>query len=262
MRTNNHYPSDLRYILPWVALAILLSSLLWGMLFVKLDHDKALARQNAFKQVTALSNSYAEQLLRTVEQIDQITLTIRHYWKETNGTLRLEDQVRDGLYPLNSWLFVTIADQNGELVTSTMAFDKGMSVAGKKWFEQPGFNASDAIFIFPAEIGPRLDKPIIRFSRKLMAQDGSFDGVVWVAVHPDYLTSFQDQRSLGKGDFVTVSIKNGPVLAAKMGQNGDQAQIFYRDNPAFDAFSGAVEEPGKKFQDNKARIVAWKKLEN
>lgn len=262
MRTNNRYQIDLRYILPWAVLAIILASLSWDMLFIKLDHDKALARQNGFRQATALANSYAEQLSRTMEQIDQITLTIRYYWKETGGTLRLEDQVRAGLYPLNSWLFVTIADRNGELITSTFPFKKGMSVAGKNWFEQPRFNASDAISIFPAEIGPRVGKPIIRLSRKLLAEDGAFDGVVWVAVHPDYLTSFQDQQSLGKGDFVTVNIKNGPVLAAKVGQNRGQAQIFYRENPVFDAFGGVMEEPGEKFQDNEARVVAWKKLEN
>jgi diguanylate cyclase (GGDEF)-like protein/PAS domain S-box-containing protein len=251
---------NLHVLFTWPVICGLLGFVMWSVVLSEINEEKAIAEENIYKHAAALSTAYAEQLARSIEQLDQITLNVKYYWETTGGQVRLEDQLKHGMYPASTLLFVSIMDRHGDLVTSTIAPRKPLSYANKGWFQAHKTGPSQGLVIVNQEIGFQTDQSVIRFTRRLDSEDGSFDGVVFVSVEPDYLTTFYDESRLGKTDFVTVRSTAGPLLATKVGNDDQPARVFYRTDPVFGPASGVIEEPKEKFDDDQERIIAWNKL--
>src|SRR5207247_6588601 len=81
---------SIRVILLWPLVCILLGVLSWGATLVIIQSDRAEVEKNALREVAHLSKAYAEQLSRSVDQIDQITRNLKYYWQTTHGALNLE----------------------------------------------------------------------------------------------------------------------------------------------------------------------------
>ncbi|MGV3743523.1 MAG: bifunctional diguanylate cyclase/phosphodiesterase [Burkholderiaceae bacterium] len=250
---------NLLLILLWPFIALLLGGILWWIILARLDQDKTAARSHAMQQASSLASSYAVQLLHTIEQVDQITLTLKYGWEDSNGTLDLQEQRDRGLYAEGSRLFASIIDRNGRMTTSTIGGRSGLNYSDLDYFQIHKAGFSKGLLISEPGIGRILNRMIVRFSQRLDAEDGSFDGVAVVVVEPDYLTTFHDDASLAAGDFISVRFEDGTLLAAKT--HAQRNESYYRNHPVFEQVYGVVEEPKEKFSDGQSRFVAWKKLE-
>ena len=253
--------SSMHNILIWPSICILLGLLMWGMIHAKLSTDRETLQHAAVKQAGSLSAAYAEQLARTVQQIDQITLNVKYGWQSGHGTLRLEDQLRQGLYPAAARQYVSVIDRDGFIVTSTLPFDRPASVASRSYFLAHRDNPSLDLRISEPQEGTRIKRMLIRFSRRLDDADGKFDGIVMVAVEPSVLSSFYDEASIGKSDFLSVRTLGGTLLASKMGADIRGLRTVFRKPPEFATPAGvATYEPGI-FVDGQPRILSWKVLD-
>ena len=253
--------SSMHNILVWPSVCILLGLLIWGLIHVKLTNDKQVLQQAAVKQASALSAAYAEQLSRTVQQIDQITLNVKYGWQKSRGDLRLEDQLEQGLYPAAARLYVTILNRDGFIVTSTLPFDGKRSQADRSYFISHLNDRSTALQISDPQIGTRINRILIRFSRRLDTPDGKFDGIVMVAVEPQVLSSFYDESSVGGSDFLSVRTLSGSLLATKMGADIQNLRSVFRKPPVFNAPSGVVNFGPEVFVDGRPRVLSWKVLD-
>jgi len=252
---------NLIVICAWPACALLLACLLWVLTLSVLDRDRAAVRDQAFKQAASLSRAYAEQLQRTVAQIDQLTLSLKFDWEEPQGTLNLERQHERGVYPGGSMLYATIIDRNGEIVTSTFKSARRVTFADRPHFQSIKKGEVKGLHISEPDYGVRLGRTVIRFSRGLVTPTGDFNGIATVAVEPSFLGSFYDESDLGKNDFVSARFTHGPLLVTKVGGNAGMPKIYYRDDPVFKVPAGILVETEDKFGDGHSRIVAWKKLD-
>lgn len=90
---------SLRQLFAWPLLCLGMGILTWVFAISHSSSEKARVGAQALHDAASLSGSDAEQLARTVEQLDQITFTLAHYWKQGNGRLRLQDQAGRGLCP-------------------------------------------------------------------------------------------------------------------------------------------------------------------
>jgi diguanylate cyclase (GGDEF)-like protein len=253
---------SIQSILIWPTVCIFLACLLWGVLLSKISTEKAALKEYAFKHASSLAKTYADQLARSVEQLDQITLSLKYYWQETRGTIKLEKQTQAGLYPKSSLIYVSIVDRYGDQVTST--FDKRVSLnlANRESFQAYKTGRQNGLLISVPELSPRIGKPVIRFTRSLELADGSFDGMVSVTVELPYLASFTDESTLGKSDAFAVRRSDGPLLAIKMGEGLRSLSTIYRIPRAYDSEKAVIREPGEKFFDDLPRLVAWQKVQN
>jgi diguanylate cyclase (GGDEF)-like protein len=247
----------------WLSVCLVLSAVIWGLTMSKLSSDRSAVRENAVRQASSLSKAYAAQLARSVEQIDQITLNLQHYWRESNGSVHLEKQVREGVYPASSHLYVTIVDQDGVRVTSTLLGPKdGPNVVHRDYFSIHKNDPTQGLLIAPPSIGLRSGKLLIRFSRRLNSADGAFAGLVIVSVEPSYLASFTDESSLGKNDFLLVSRTDGEQFASKMGESIRSLPTVFRTPPVFPSAIGIVTSAQEQFVDGQSRVIAWQSLAN
>ena len=249
-------------ILVWPLAALLLTAIVWSMTFSKLGDARQTLRSNGAAHAVALSGAYAEQLSRSLEQIDQITLNLKYYWKNSAGALRLEQQLHEGLYPSSALLYVTIVNRHGDIMTSTLARKTTYVLADRDYFLAHQHSRSDALLISKPTIGRGSGKTIIRFSRRLNAPDGAFDGLVMVSVEPAYFSTFNLDARMGQRGFLSARMTDGVVLATETGAGLRSLSPVFSAAPVFAQANGVVSMEKEQFSDAQARIVAWHAVKN
>jgi diguanylate cyclase (GGDEF)-like protein len=237
----------------------LLIGLVWSVAIVRTGNRHALAEASATRQAQALSRAYAEQLRRGVGEIDQITLTLKYYWEHDRHGVMLEDQFRHGLYPKSHGLYVLIIDRDGTKLSGTLP--GRIDVSDREHFKVHREGRHSGLYISEPYVGRTTGKAVIAFSRALRKPDGSFDGVVMVAVQPGYLAAFYDRSSLGDRDFLAVHRFDGALLAAKVGGSIDaSAGKLFPGAPRFVEPAGVRAIGADRFADGDARLLAWQNL--
>ncbi|GAB3537770.1 hypothetical protein GCM10027343_01770 [Noviherbaspirillum agri] len=255
---RRHLPA----IAAWPVIALLLVALLWGFTLSAIERERENIRQETTKQASSLARSYAQQLTRTVENMDQITRSLKYEWEESDVRISLERQREKGLYPPSNKIYASILGRDGTLLTSTFPFDRTYNFADEPYYQMHRANSGGDFIITGPSLSRRLGQQVIHFSRRLETPTGQFDGAAMVAVETSYLTAFHDESLLGKKDFVSARYVDGSVVAIKIGQRPGDKTIFYKRNPSFSGMSGVTAEPAEKFRDGNARFVAWQKLEH
>ena len=247
----------LRQLLAWPLAALLLTALVWTLTDARADRERAALLDAGVADASALAAAYSQQMVRTVEQIDQITLNLRYYWGNSGGRLRLEDQQREGLYPADAMLYATIAGRSGAVLTSTIPRRQQRALGDRDYFIAHRASADTGLRITRPSLGRGSGKTVVRFSRRISNDDGTFGGIVMVSVEPSYLATFNDKTALGQRGFLSVRSRDGAVLASKMGDALRAYPTVYSRPPAFPSGPGTAFHDGASFVDGLDRIVAW-----
>ena len=203
-------------LFPTVAVLILI--LIWTATVEMVRLEYADASQVAALSTRDLLGTYEAQVVRALREIDQ-TLKLVSYWHERDrghGTLGI---LRDkGLLPPDLLFTVSIADPQGLIVDSTHTpltpliadqdYFRSQREAGTFFVGDPGRHSGDSA--------------VLNFSRRLNAPDGSFDGVVVVAVGANYFVSGYDPAKSGElgvlgivgSDGVSRVMRSGETVSA------------------------------------------------
>lgn len=244
----------------WPIAATVLTITAFSYLERKQVNERAIVEQVARKETESLAAAYSVQLAHTVEQIDQNLLNIKYFYENVPGSVDLQKQVKKGLYPMAGQFYVSILDASGTLTGSTVPGTIGTNLASDEFFQIHGLNRNLGLSITKHNEAPGVPFPVIRFSRGLETLQGTFAGVVSIAVQPRLLGSFYDQTALGRGDFVTVRSTTGKILTTRMGEKIQSYSGIFRKPPVFDRPIGVTHYPPSQFNDNEARLYAWNTL--
>jgi diguanylate cyclase (GGDEF)-like protein len=254
------YPNDhIGSMMVWPVVCLLLILVTWVGAATKIDDSRAELEKEALARAISLSKSYSEQLARSIQQIDILTLNLKYDWEQQRATLDLSDQVRKGLYPTPSDVYLTLIDRQGVAIAST-AGGAPVKVNDRSYFQFHQASPDKGLHVDPSlGIGRRSGRPVIRFSRRLETADGKFDGVVSAGVAPAFLATFNDENSMNPHDFISVRHENGTLLVSEKGRVIRGGQIHIKP-PVFETDNGVMRMPKSMYRDNDARIVAWQKL--
>jgi diguanylate cyclase (GGDEF)-like protein len=252
---------SMRHVLAWPALCLGIGVLVWTVAVSHVASEKARIGEQAFDDARALSNSYAEQLERTVAQLDQTTLTLAYYWKQSGGAMKLEDQAGQGLYPDIADFSINIFDKRGKLMSSLPRRSRRIDIVDRDYFQAHRSQRVSGLQITTLSNGRASGKPVVAFTRALTDADGAFNGLLGVVVPPTFLASFYEKAAEGQNDALAVLSTNGEMIASKMGKNlsGDGALVS--NAIVLPSLKGAMVVPAQRFKDNRSRIVAWQTLE-
>lgn len=247
-------------LLAWPVICLIICLGLWGVTTAKLQHDRHAAESNAIQQATGLAHAYAEQIARAAAQLDQITRQVQYDWSRNNGELSLEDQLAKGLYLPSTLLYVTIVGKEGVIVSSTRGRAANRKFSEEAFFRSHKGSKAKGLLISPPAIGIRSGRSLVRFTRRLEKSDGSFDGIVNVAVEPAFLVSFYGESNIGPSDFLAISHLESGLLASVKGSRLSADGTVFKTSPHYADASGIALFPGDAFKDGEARYVAWKAL--
>ena len=251
--------------LPRLAVALpllcaLVIALIWIMVNAKAERDRRLAEAGATLHAQALARSYAEQLQRTVSEVNQITLTLKYYWENSGVRPSLEDQASHGLYPPSSRLYVVVFDRNGRNLSSTMPNPSPQRVADREYFRAHLGPGDTGLFVSQPYVSRSFGRTVIAFSRALRDRNGDFDGVILVAVEPAVLLSFFDQSSMRGQDLIALHRVDGALVAARTGDAAKAGNALFASAPKLEGESGMRPVSASQFTDGAARIVAWQRI--
>ncbi len=248
-------------VLIWIAGCLLLLAAIWGIGFAKVSYDHAQLRKRAAELARTRVRIYAEQLNRTVKEIEQISLTVTYQWQNMKVKLDLVDQYQKAMH--HTATFPVAIGPDGRIISSWRQASIGLDLSGYEFFQIARDIPDTSMRINPPTIGMggMAGKRTIRFSRRLEDEKGKFIGVVMVSVEPRYLTSLSADDVLNEGDFISVRlIDSGQLLVAKTANSREGT--FFKFHPDLPGTEGLSHEAGDLFVDGVPRYVAWKKLDD
>lgn len=252
-----------RALAPWPVACGALMTGLWLWAVPSIYQEKNHLRERAYIMAAAQAQTYADQIERTIGQLDYILLSLKFQWQKNGGVLNLEEQVDAGLVPKAAKISVTVLDRSGVPVTTTNPKIKTkQSVALLEYFRLHAASPSQDLAISKTVRSALTGREVLLLSRRLNGEKGAFAGVIVIAVEPATVISFVDETKLGENDFVAVRSTDGDLFSAKT-KSSPQAQFQgLKAKAFFDTPNGKVYRPASYFADGKARIVAWNAVGN
>lgn len=246
----------------WPALALASSLLGWGALHLHLHDEEKRAREVALHEVALHARSYAGQLYRSLEALDEMARYIKHGWEASPSEFRLERFALHDNRAHEPAFYSTIVDKNGRLLTSSIPDPNDADVSTEPFFRfhQQG-TQGDSLYVGLATKGHFSGRHVIPFTRRLSDRNGNFAGVVLLSARPEYFMAGYDDVSLGSHGFLGILGPDNETRLARVG-----SQVFLpQDRPlvgparVFSENSGLAVESGGWFSDGRARFVSWQR---
>lgn len=237
----------------------MLGLLIWAVIFSNIESDRGLAREKGYAKAVSLSKAYAQQLERTIAEMEFITLDLQYELEIMNGKLSLESKYKRGLYPAKSHMYISIVGRDGVSFTSTFGGPPAR-VADRDYFRFHKTSPSTKLHVADnLQTGRRSGTEVISFSRRVNGPSGTFNGVIVASVRPNYLAAFNDENSLSRGDLISIRHDNGTLLVSEKGEGIKKVKQIHIKPPVFPRASGVMRMPAANYADNQARILAWHK---
>jgi diguanylate cyclase (GGDEF)-like protein len=231
----------------------------WFWVGTTFQYEKKQVRERAYLSATTQAQTYSDQIDRSIGQLDFIMQSLQFQWQENGGRLNLEKQMSTGLVPKAAQISITIFDRLRMPVTSTNpAIMKKPSAGAAETFRTHLNSSSTDLLISEPRRSLLTGRNVIILSRRLDAPNGSFAGIMMVAIAPDFLVSFVDESKIGEGDFVAVRGIEGAFYATKTKSGVRSERPNFIGNFENVEPSGVTYRTADQYLDGKARIVAWR----
>ncbi len=245
----------------WLVGAALLLVAIWGGTLAKIHHDLDSLRQQGAARAAARARIYAEQVLRTVKEIDQISLTVKYQWQNQSVPLDLVDQYEKAMH--HTPTYPAAIGPDGRIRSSWRKESIGLDLSGVDFFIYHRDHPDGSLHINPPSmgVGGMTGKRTIRFTRRVDDARGRFAGVVMVSTVPAYLASLSSEDDFNDGDFISVRLLDGPLLVAKTVNNRENPTPYFIGSPDFASVQGVRVDPGERFGDGQPRTIGWKLLD-
>src|SRR5690348_4666110 len=103
----------------WPLLALLCCAALWIATVLRARAELERADAALMKDADAYSAVYEQYVTRSIAQMDQITMQLKHSWEYSPRPSLLEDMRRDGMFTDDAFVAVSIIGPDGRVLSST-----------------------------------------------------------------------------------------------------------------------------------------------
>jgi diguanylate cyclase (GGDEF)-like protein len=196
-------------------IGIVLLALIWGTTAGAIRLRQSDAAHAAAVSTHELLGTYEAQVVRAVGEIDQALNLVKFFYERGARPGLLADLRNEGLLPPDLLFVVSIAERDGSIRESTRPLERD-NVASRDYFDQQ--RSVDSLFIGQLSRGST-GHTKLPFSRRLNQADGTFDGVVIVAVDADYFVSSYESSALGDHGVLGLLGKDGFFRVRRTGDN-------------------------------------------
>ena len=239
---------------------ILLTILLWSWIIREDHYELTEETRHTYQNVSMLTRGLDEHLRLGLSQVDDVLLFLKSRYevrrKWSDGSEAMMQVVA------NKAMFLLMLDQRGEVEVSSTGATHG-NFADRDYFQFHQYSSKDELYIGKPIIGRGLVKPIFTLSRKINNPDGSFGGVIVVAVDPDYFSDYYQSMNLPDTAVISViGTTDRLIRLRRIGLNTTFGQAVPADAPLF--YYAAQADEGtfntQTIVDNQRRFVGYKKM--
>lgn len=195
---------------------VLLLALFWTVIYFRLADERAVAVDDATTRVESQSQEYADQTASTLRQIDQTTQFIKFSFEQQLQEFRLDQLIRrKAILPTKLMVRITLSDAHGDGMAGLYTRDM-TNIADRDYFKAHLLTDRDQIFISQPLLEPFTTHWSIVVSRRLNAPDGSFAGIVAIALPQDFLTDTAPS-GITTRSFIGLLGADGALRASRIG---------------------------------------------
>ena len=214
-----------RILAPYAALWVLLAAGLVGVQGYEINRNRQAALENGRAEAHNLSQLMSEHMVHVLDATDR-SLTLAKLFQERKIASATLDDLADVMTPppgVHAQRRFDIFDASGRFLRSTHA-ETGVSsptIADQPYFASARAGRDDAIHIGAAVFASDPRSTVIPVAKRLSRPDGSFDGVVVVALDPQRLVNVFRALRVGEQSSVGIAHRDGPVVAFARGGGPD-----------------------------------------
>ena len=237
----------------------MLIGVLWWAVLDKLAGEERLIIERALRESESIAAEFEIQALRAIRDADRTTLLIKHL-VERDGAVDLMGLAHDGLIPSDLYLLTSVVDASGHVVASSEPRAIGIDVSERDYFRRHESGDSGALDISKPTTLRVSGRPTIQLSRRLNTADGTFAGIVVLAVDPAFFTTFSGDGLLGTSGVLGLLGIDGTYRARRVGRQPVSAVEGSGVILAKVAAAPIGSYEGKSPLDGITRLVAYRKL--
>ena len=195
------------------ACALFLLTMLWASTLTQIELDRDQTLESARRGDANLTRLFAEHTLRTLKGADQVLLLIKQDFEKHNGRIELADYSRDGVVVGRIFNQLGIIDENGMNVAGSRSYAGERGLSEREHYKWHQSRDSGELRVGKPVPGRAAGSWSIELTRRLNKSDGSFGGVVSIAVDSQYLSQVYADLDLGR-DSVAMLVGTDAIVRA------------------------------------------------
>jgi diguanylate cyclase (GGDEF)-like protein/PAS domain S-box-containing protein len=242
------------------AFGLLLVAGMWAATWLQLQTTERALIGAATHTTENLAEEFEQYTRRAIKDVDRMALLVKHEFEQHNS-IDLARLIREGLLVEGrDRVVLSIADAEGNIIARNQPF-KPFSIADREYFLLNAERDSGLLDISKPVVGRTSGVPTVLLSRRLNHSDGSFAGIVLVAVTPQHFMEFYQESELGKLGSLGLRGFDGTLRARRVGEN--ISSVDDGSGPELVALAQANAWGHYETQsahDHVMRIVAYRKL--
>jgi len=182
---------------------------------VRFERDEAVAE--VVQKNEALTLAYEQQVLRTLQVIDQAIRFVRHEYLVGGKGFAVREALESGWLDPQLFLYAAIIDGNGRVILSSTS-SAVVDVSDREYYRYHRDSGVDELWIGAPTVGRLSGKLSIHLTRPIQGPDGSFIGVAMVAVAPEFLAEGHRYLDIGEQGLVVFAGVDGIARVRRAGQ--------------------------------------------
>ncbi len=245
---------------PWLAAWVLAFTAVilagWWIVSCMTDDLRRSGVALAEARVQSRAQSYGRQLDDLMVRLDEVGQAMMAEWSRQPGSIDYL-KLLVGLNLAGKPLYAASLDERGRVASASVPAPAGKEASGPL-LDHHRRRCCSGWHVSPPEHSAIFGTEVVQMSHAMERPAGQLAGVLVFAMAPDFFAAFEDDSFIGKDDFVSARIADGPVLVTRLAAARTQPTA-YRETPVYPAAQGVRLEPGEMFNDGVARFVAWRR---
>ncbi|MDN5517161.1 MAG: diguanylate cyclase [Pseudomonas sp.] len=185
---------------------------------VAFEREQTLAAE--MEANSSLAIAFEQQVFRALKAAEQVAAFVREQYRRQGDAIDLRRWVEEGVIREEMFTIVSVVDEQGDIVSSSQNTGP-VNYADREFFKAQRDARIDHLFINQPVLGRVSGRWLIPMSLRIEHADGSFAGVVVMAVRPEDVTRFFQQVDLGPQGLLELAGLDGVVRARKVGARSE-----------------------------------------
>jgi PAS domain S-box-containing protein len=207
----------------------------WFLAFSITRDDLDEARTGEIRRNENLALAHEEQVVRLFKEVDQLLLLLKSQYEQRGTRINVESLADEGIFDERIFTFVGVIDDHGDVIASGHKSGPA-NLADREFFREHRRSDSTALRIGEPVQGRASARWAIPLTRRFNKPDGSFGGVIDIAVDAARLTELFQKSDLGPTDVMALIRTDGIVLARRRGATTSFGEDVSK-SPLFDAIA-------------------------